>query len=173
MAAAAFRENGPVTPAEGIIARLTAEGATVAVAESLTGGLVCGALTAVPGASACVVGGVVAYAERLKSHLLDVDADLLERRGAVDPQVAVQMAEGVRAALGATYGVATTGAAGPDAAPGGIQAAPVPPGTVYVAVAGPGGTQARRLDLAGSRAEIRDEAVAQALACLAVELDRA
>ncbi|MGI9197568.1 MAG: CinA family protein [Candidatus Nanopelagicales bacterium] len=162
-----------MTTAEGIIGRLSAQGATVAVAESLTGGLVCGALTAVPGASACVAGGVVAYAERLKSQMLGVDADLVERHGAVDPQVAAQMAEGVRAALGSTYGVATTGAAGPDAAPGGTQAAPVAPGTAYVAVAGPRGTQVRRLDLAGSRAEIRDRAVVEALDCLSLELDRA
>ena len=156
-----------------IIARLTTEGASVALAESLTGGLVCAALTSIPGASACVAGGVVTYAARLKSELLGVDADLLERRGAVDPQVAAQMAEGVRERLGSTYGVATTGAAGPDDAPGGTEAGSVPAGTVYAAIAGPRGTQVSKLVLPGSRDDIRDQTVAAVLTSLSEELDRA
>src|SRR5690348_4361122 len=93
---------------------LRAGGQTVAVAESLTGGLVAAALTDVPGSSASFRGGVVAYATELKADLLGVDAMMLRRHGAVYPQVAAAMAQGVRARLGATYGVATTGVAGPD-----------------------------------------------------------
>ncbi len=123
--------TGPVPAAAGAaIAALTARGQTIAVAESLTGGLVAAALTAVPGASAVVRGGVVAYATDLKAELLGVPADLLERYGAVHPEVAAAMAAGVRDRLRAGYGLATTGVAGPDPAEG------KPVGTVYIAVAG-------------------------------------
>ena len=84
------------------------------MAESLTGGLVAAALTDAPGSSAAFRGGVVAYATELKADLLGVDAMMLRRHGAVYPPVAAAMAEGVRARLGATYGVATTGVAGPS-----------------------------------------------------------
>lgn len=109
----------------------TAAGVTVAVAESLTGGAVCDALVAVPGASAVLRGAVVAYATDVKRDLLGVDEALLTRHGAVHPDVARAMARGVRALLLADVGVATTGVAGPDAQDG------QPPGTVHVAVCGP------------------------------------
>ena len=96
-----------------VLDRLRADGQTVAVAESLTGGLVAAALTDVPGSSAVFRGGVVAYATELKADLLGVDAVMLRRHGAVYPPVAAAMAQGVRARLGATYGVATTGVAVP------------------------------------------------------------
>ena len=111
------------------VAALTAAGLTVAVAESLTGGSVVEALVRVPGASACVRGGVVAYATDLKATLLGVPADLLAERGPVDPDVAAAMADGVRRRLGADLGVATTGVAGPEPQGG------RPVGTFYVAVA--------------------------------------
>jgi len=114
-----------------VISALRERGQTVAVAESLTGGLICAALVEVPGASAAVRGGVVAYATELKHRLLDVDAGLLARNGPVDPDVAAQMALGVRERLGADWGVASTGVAGPDPQDG------VAPGRVYLAVAGP------------------------------------
>src|SRR5690348_17631019 len=101
-----------------VLDRLRAGGQTVAVAESLTGGLVAAALTDVPGSSAVFRGAVVAYATELKAELLGVDAVMLRRHGAVYPAVAAAMAEGVRARLGATYGVATTGVAGPDPSDG-------------------------------------------------------
>lgn len=113
-----------------LVALLTAAGRTIAVAESLTGGKVIDALVAVPGASACVRGGVVAYATDVKAGLLSVPVSLLERRGPVDPDVARAMAHGVATLLGADYGVATTGVAGPDAQ------GDVRPGTFHVAVAG-------------------------------------
>ena len=107
--------------AEELVSRLIAHGWTVAVAESLTGGLVVSSLVSVPGASATVRGGVVAYATALKHSLLGVDAALLAAEGAVHPDVARQMAEGVRetAAIdgrAADVGIATTGVAGSDTA---------------------------------------------------------
>jgi nicotinamide-nucleotide amidase len=107
--------------------------ATVATAESLTGGLLGAELTAMPGSSATFAGGIVAYATALKASLLGVPEDLLARHGAVHPEVAVAMAEGVRDRLGATYGLAVTGVAGPEPQDG------RPVGTVHLAVAGPGG----------------------------------
>ena len=104
----------------------------MATAESLTGGLVCAALTDVPGASAVVRGAVVAYATELKAQVLGVDPDLLATGGAVQAEVARQMATGVCRVLGADVGVATTGVAGPDPQDG------HPVGTVFVAVAAEG-----------------------------------
>ncbi|MCP9962759.1 CinA family protein [Streptomyces somaliensis] len=150
--------------------RLLAErGQTLAVAESLTGGLVAAELTSVPGASRVFRGSVTAYATPLKRDLLGVDGDLLERRGAVDAEVALQMARGVRSRLGAGWGAATTGVAGPEPQDG------QPVGAVYVAVCGPpggtaeGGTVAA-LRLNGDRAEIRKESVRNVLELLAGEL---
>src|SRR5664280_1577701 len=118
------------TAAADLVARLTAAGETVAVAESLTGGLVAAALTDVPGASVVVRGGVLAYATDVKAGVLGVDKVLLARVGAVDGDVAEQMASGVRSLMGATYGLATTGVAGADRVEG------KPVGTVYVAIHG-------------------------------------
>jgi nicotinamide-nucleotide amidase len=151
---------------------LTVRGETLAVAESLTGGLVAAELTAVPGASAVFRGSVTAYATDLKRDLLGVDGTLLDTRGAVDPQVAEQMAAGVRKALGADWGLATTGVAGPDPQDG------QPVGTVFVAVAGPfeevsdelGGEKVASLRLNGDRAEIRMESVRSVLALLLEQL---
>lgn len=147
--------------AEDVVHGLAARGQTVAVAESLTGGLVTAALTAVPGASACVVGGVTAYATAMKSALLGVSAERLDAVGPVDGEVAAEMAAGVRTLMGADWGVATTGVAGPTSQ--GDQ----PPGTVYIAVSGPSGTQVRLLALTGDRAQIRAATVSAALALLA------
>lgn len=125
----------------------------MACAESLTGGLVCAELTAVPGASATVRGGVVAYATDCKVSVLGVDPALTARVGAVDPDVADQMAEGVRRLFDAEVGIATTGVAGPDPQDG------QPVGTVHVSVATPAGIVRRRLALGGTREEIRAETV--------------
>ncbi|MFF3616646.1 CinA family protein [Streptomyces sp. NPDC002580] len=155
-----------------VVRLLTVRGETLAVAESLTGGLVAAEITAVPGASKAFRGSVTAYATELKHELLGVDVTLLAERGAVDAQVAAQMATGVREALGADWGVATTGVAGPDPQDG------QPVGTVYVAVDGPsgatsaiiGGGKVAPLRLNGSRAEIRMESVRSVLALLLEEL---
>ncbi|WP_300285807.1 competence/damage-inducible protein A [uncultured Alistipes sp.] len=109
-------------------------GATVAAAESCTGGNIAHRFTSLPGASAYFRGGVVAYSNEVKTALLGVDPADLERYGAVSRPVAEQMAQGVRRATGATYGIATTGIAGPA---GGTPDKPV--GTVWMAVAGPEG----------------------------------
>lgn len=120
------------SPAARALGLLAGRGETLAVAESLTGGLVAAQLTAVPGASRSFRGSVTAYATELKRDVLGVDGTLLEERGAVDPEVARQMAGGVRARLGADWGISTTGVAGPEPQDG------QPVGTVFMAVAGPG-----------------------------------
>jgi PncC family amidohydrolase len=150
----------PEPLAELIVTLLTERGQTVAVAESLTGGLLAAALVEIPGASVVFRGGIVAYATDLKSALLDVPASLLERCGTVHADVAGAMAEGVRKRLGATFGVATTGVAGPDPADG------QPVGTVHIAASGQLGEVRRRLFLAGGRRSIRDQAVVQSLLLL-------
>lgn len=140
-----------------VLRLLTEDGLTVAVAESLTGGGLASALVDVPSASSAFRGGVVAYATELKTALLGVDAGLLARGGAVQPEVAVAMAEGVRSRLGATYGVGTTGVAGPEPQDG------VAPGVVHVAVAGPQGVRTLALDLRGGRERVRRVAIVHAL----------
>ena len=151
-----------------VVALAVRRGASVAVAESLTAGLVSGTIGSVPGASAVLRGGVVAYATDLKATLLGVDRDLLDRGGAVQPEVALAMAEGVASRLGATYGVGTTGVAGPDRQDG------QPPGTVYVAVHSPGGqhvaARSGATALAGDRAQVRWATVVLALQLLAEQL---
>ncbi|MFI6516269.1 CinA family nicotinamide mononucleotide deamidase-related protein [Spirillospora sp. NPDC050679] len=136
-----------------VVHRLLAErSATVATAESLTGGLIGAELTAVPGSSATYVGGLVTYATEQKHRQLGVSADLLAAEGAVHPEVARQMAAGARDRLGADYGVAVTGVAGPEPQDG------RPVGTVYIGVAGPGKeptVSAPRLPVPGTGPEIR------------------
>jgi nicotinamide-nucleotide amidase len=151
-------------PAADLVAHLTASGRTVAVAESLTGGLVAAAFTDIAGASVVLRGGVVAYATDVKARVLGVDEMLLARAGSVDAEVAEQMASGVRSLMGATYGLSTTGVAGPD---------PVddkPAGMVYVAVVGPGTSRVKALELSGDRAGIRAQSVLALLDLLAEEL---
>lgn len=113
---------------------------TVATAESCTGGWISKLLTDVPGSSSSVMGGVVAYANEVKVSLLGVELEALEAQGAVSEVVARQMAEGVRARLSTTWGLSSTGVAGPG---GGTEDKPV--GTVWLALAGPSGTEAWRL----------------------------
>lgn len=145
-----------------LIAELTRRGMTIAIAESLTGGLVIAELVSVPGASAVVRGGVVAYATDLKSSLLGVDAELLAARGPIDPEVARQMAEGVRGRLGhdgvsADLGLSTTGVAGPDEQDG------HPVGEAWLGLAMEGRVEARGLTLGGDRASIRRAIVSESL----------
>ncbi|GIH29681.1 competence damage-inducible protein A [Acrocarpospora phusangensis] len=141
-----------------VLAALVERGATVAVAESLTGGLIGAALTTPSGASAAFAGGVVAYATELKARLLGVPEALLAREGAVHPEVAAAMAAGVRGLVRADYGLAVTGVAGPDPQDG------RPVGTVHVAVAGPeNGLWHRDLLLSGTREKIRAHTCQEAL----------
>lgn len=138
--------------------------ATVATAESLTGGLLCATLVSVPGASDVVRGGVVAYAPELKTTLLGVDAALIAEHGTVDAAVAVSMAVGARDRLGATYGLSTTGVAGPDPSEGKSA------GTVHIAVAGPEATWSTLLELTGDREMIRRGTVDALLSWLVARL---
>lgn len=155
-----------MTLAAEVLEALGRRGWTIGTAESLTGGLVVAALVDVPGASAHVRGGVVAYATDLKASALGVDPVLLDRQGPVDPVVAAQMAEGARRILGADVGVATTGVAGPDAQGGN------PVGTAFVAVATPSGAVGSALRLAGSRDDIRRATVRGALELCLAQLNR-
>lgn len=154
--------TAPHSDAARLLDRLAELGWSVAVAESLTGGLVTASLIAVPGASATVRGGIVAYAVDVKQSLLGVDAALLAQYGAVHPDVARQMASGVRHALAGDgpmvhVGIATTGIAGPDSPDG------QPVGTVHIGVATPAGARVASLQLAGTREQIRAAAAQQAL----------
>jgi len=130
----------------------------VAVGESCTGGLLGARLTAIPGSSAVVLGGVIAYSNEVKSALLGVPPDVIERHGAVSEPVAIAMAQGARAQLGADIGIGITGVAGPD---GGTPEKPV--GLVWLAVDIAGTVQARGPRLVGDRAEVRFRATQAAL----------
>ena len=142
---------------EQVVAAAADAGLTIACAESLTGGALCAALVSVPGASAVLRGGVVAYAADVKADVLGVDPELIERYGVVSTEVAVAMAERVRILLGADVGLATTGAAGPE--PHGGKAS----GSVAVASVGPYGTVAWERQHDGDREAVRALAVADAL----------
>jgi nicotinamide-nucleotide amidase len=145
-----------------IVAALVGRKQTLAVAESLTGGLLAATIVSVPGASNAFRGGLVVYATDLKARLAGVPEDLLAARGPVDPDVAQWLARGARERCVADWGLATTGVAGPDPQDG------VPVGTVYVGLAGPDGTtRAERLALSGDRPAIRAASVAAALDLLA------
>jgi nicotinamide-nucleotide amidase len=146
--------------AAAVIDALRARGLTIAVAESLTGGLLVAELVSVPGASAVVRGGVVAYATDLKAALLGVDADLLAASGPIHPDVAREMADGVRRRLGADVGIATTGVAGPDPQDG------HDPGEVWLGFAVGDAVTAVGLALGGDRAAIRGDTVSESLSRL-------
>ena len=141
-----------------LVALLRERGLSAAVAESLTGGLVSATIVDVPGASDVFLGAIVAYSSRIKEEILGVDGVLLAERGAINGTTAGQMALGVRKALGADVGIATTGVAGPDAAYG------AEPGTAYVACSWIGDEPAvRALRLEGTRAQVRSQVVTRVL----------
>ncbi len=150
-----------ISPAQPVIDVLRQARMTIAVAESLTGGALCATLIDVPGASQVVRGGVCTYATDTKASILGVDQALLRQRGAVDPEVAQAMAEGVCTLFHADLGVATTGVAGPEPQDG------HPVGQAYIAVAGSTmPATVIRVDAHGSRDEIRRECVTRALPLL-------
>ena len=145
---------------------LRSGGSTIATAESLTGGRLAVALTDVPGASETYLGGVVSYATEIKASVLAVDEGIIERHGVVSPECAKAMASGVRSVLGATYGISTTGVAGPADQEG------KPPGTVFVGIAGPGLLEVVALELTGKREQIQDRSCREAFAALEAVLRR-
>lgn len=148
-----------MTLAADLVAALVAADQTVSTAESLTGGLLCGALTSVPGASAVVRGGLVAYATQVKAEVLGVPAELLAENGAVSEPVARAMAQGARDLFGSTWALSTTGVAGPDRQEG------KPVGTVFVALAGPRSV-VHSLHLTGDREQVRGQTCEAALELL-------
>jgi nicotinamide-nucleotide amidase len=149
---------GDVTLAEALAEQLDRCEATLAVAESLTGGLIGHMLVGVPGISRWFVAGVVAYANEAKCAQLGVPAALIERHGAVSAEVAEAMARGACTATGARLGVSTTGIAGPT---GGRDGKPV--GLVYVAVCLDGEVRVARYAYRGNRQRVRDRAAKEAL----------
>lgn len=147
-----------------VVAALNAAGASIAVAESLTGGRLCAALVDVPGASDVVLGGIVAYTAEAKTRVLGVDPVLLENVGTVDPSTAAAMALNVRRQFDSTYALATTGVAGPVPSEGKAV------GTVYIALASANDIDVRRLTLDGDRDSIRNDTVLQCLSLLLATL---
>ena len=147
-------------PARTVLALLRRRDETLAVAESCTGGLLGGAITAVPGSSDVFWGGVIAYADEAKRRLLGVEADVLAGHGAVSRETALAMARGMQDRSGVDWAVSVTGIAGPG---GGTESKPV--GTVWLGVAGDE-ARAHLLDLSGSRAEIRAATVRRGLELL-------
>jgi PncC family amidohydrolase len=144
---------------------LAARGETLAVAESVTGGLVGSRITDVSGSSRYFLESIVAYADSCKVKYLGVRKETLAAKGAVSEEVAREMAEGARARSGATWAVATTGIAGPlGATPG------KPLGLVYVAVAGPRGTRVARHQFRGDRLAVKSASAEAALRMLQEEL---
>ena len=152
-----------------VVARLLRQHqASVAVAESCTGGLLSGRLTDAAGSSDYFVAGYVTYTEAQKKQILGVPADMLKNYSAVSEQVAAAMAEGAKRVGGATYGLSTTGYAGPS---GGTEFDPV--GTVYIGIAGPAGTRVIRLRYGGDRYRTRTMGTQAALDLLRKTLQKA
>lgn len=147
-----------------VISALAGQRQTLACAESLTGGLLTSCIVGVPGASQVLRGGVVSYATEVKQQLLEIPAAVLSRDGVVSAATAEAMAEGARRLLGADWGLALTGVAGPDPQEG------HPPGTVFVGLAGPSRLLSRRLTLPGDRRRVRSYAVMAALDLLRLAL---
>jgi nicotinamide-nucleotide amidase len=150
--------------AEDLIGLLRQRGDTLATAESLTGGRLAALVTDVPGSSHVYRGGVVAYATDVKIEMLDVPETLVEHHGVVSAECAGAMARGVRRLMDATFGVSTTGVAGPEDQEG------KPVGTVYVGVSGPDGEAVVALELVGDRITIQDRTCREAVAAMAGRL---
>lgn len=152
-----FSRDG--SPLHDVVARLlTVNSATIAAAESCTGGLLAERLTSIAGSSSYFLGGVVCYSNEMKTAWADVPKELLEAKGAVSPEVAIALAEGIRRRVGSTLGVGITGIAGPG---GGSEEKPV--GTVHIALAGSGETKTRALRFPGDREMVRMQASQAAL----------
>lgn len=154
--------EGEESSEENLAAQFRSLGKTLACAESCTGGNIAHLITAVPGASAYFLGGIVSYSNEVKIRVLGVSEDDLKKYGAVSEPVALQMAQGARRVTGAEYAVSTTGIAGPD---GGTSDKPV--GTVWIAVAGPNGAQAKKFLFSRTRERNIGKASVTALRWLA------
>jgi len=148
--------------AERLVQRLRERSWSIATGESLTAGLVSSTIASVPGCSAVFRGAVVAYAPEVKTEVLNVPVELL-RQGIVTEEVARALAQGARSRLGATVGIGTTGAAGPDDHDG------MPVGTACIAVCSPWGERVRTVRVTGDRSQVR-HAVTQAAMEAALEI---
>lgn len=151
--------------ADSVVTRARETGATIATAESLTGGMIGEALTRIPGSSAVFKGGILSYANSAKEHLLDVPAEVLSKDGAVSRLCALAMANGARKTLDTQVAVAVTGIAGPGGAEPGK-----PVGTVWVAIATDRDSRAVRFRFEGNRGEVRLQTAAKALEMILAEL---
>ena len=159
-----YSRNGD--PLEVVVGALLRErGATLAVAESCTGGLLGGRITDAPGASEWFLGGFLVYGRAVKTRLLGLDERMVEREGVVSEAVAIAMAESARDRTGATYALSITGEAGPESATPGVE-----PGTVWIGVAAPAGVEARLHRFPGGRARVRAFAVQSALNLLRLRI---
>ena len=138
---------------------LRERGWTLSIAESCTGGLICDRITDVPGSSDYFEGGMVTYSNESKAKHLGIPLDYIKKYGAVSPQVARKMAQGVRETFRTTFGLSTTGVAGPA---GGTKRSPI--GRVFIGIATDGRrTWVKKLDLKGNRREIKEKATEKAL----------
>jgi nicotinamide-nucleotide amidase len=165
------RPDAAIPVVSDLLSGLAARGLTLAVAESLTGGMLTSELIRPPGASDVVVGGVVAYDTALKQSILGVDGELLAEHGPVHPEVARQMADRVRRVLAvdgrpAELGLATTGVAGPTPQAG------CAPGTVFVGIAVGDAVEVIELHLEGTRDQVRARTVGEAIQALAERVAR-
>jgi nicotinamide-nucleotide amidase len=137
---------------------LRKKGWTLSIAESCTGGLICDRITDVSGSSDYFMGGMINYSNKSKSKHLGVPSMDIKKYGAVSPQVARRMAQGVRKAFGTTFGLSTTGVAGPT---GGTKRSPI--GRVFIGFADGRRTRVKRLDLKGNRIQIKRKATEKSL----------
>jgi nicotinamide-nucleotide amidase len=147
-------------PTNVVIELLIQRQETVAIAESLTAGGLGHALTQIPGASEVFLGGVIAYTTEVKINVLGVSEVSIAKDSVVSEKVAVEMAHGARRTCGATWGIATTGIAGPGDYQG------IPAGTVWIAIVGPS-TETLHLQLGGGREQVREGAISSAIATFA------
>ena len=145
---------------EAIIAYLNDRGETISVAESLTAGGLANMLTSASGSSSVFVGGITAYRNEIKSTMLDVDPELIEKFSVVSESVADAMAEGARKVFGTTWAISTTGAAGPEPLEG------HEPGSVWISIRGPI-NQAIQLNLEGNRDQVRNGTISTAIGTFA------
>ena len=137
---------------------LRAKGWTISIAESCTGGLICDRMTDISGSSDYFLGGMVNYSNESKEKHLGIPMRYVKKYGAVSPGVAKRMARGVRKTFGTTFGLSTTGVAGPT---GGTERSPV--GRVFIGLADGKKTWVKRLDLKGNRRQIKEEAAQESL----------
>jgi len=152
-----FSQNG--SSLEEVIAEeLTLHNATISAAESCTGGLLAQRLTSIAGSSSYFLGGLVCYSNELKTAWVGVPAELIQAKGAVSPEVAIALADGIRRRVGSTFGIGITGIAGPG---GGSEEKPV--GTVHIALSHAGGVKERGVRFPGDRENIRWQASQLAL----------